>query len=171
MARTKANNHGVKIKDKETKTSTCHDNPAINFIANFPVYYPTEFPLTTALLELSAPLIRSTLIQIHFYWYLSLHVFFISNAFFSTQPQCFLTFSWIELRMLLRCCLINENISILRHFWYSLYLCPCLEQGLFMLHLCDPCDFICIFIFIMINHMNTETLALLLLFQNMSYYI
>ena len=69
MARTKANNHGVKIKDKETKRSTCHDNPAIIFIANFPVDCPTEFPLITALLELSAPLIRSTFIQIQFYRY------------------------------------------------------------------------------------------------------
>ena len=82
MARTKANNHGVKIKDKETKRSTCHDNPAIIFIANFPVDCPTEFPLITALLELSAPLIRSTFIQIQFYRYFFWHAFFISNAFF-----------------------------------------------------------------------------------------
>ena len=66
--------------------------------------------------------------------------FFISNAFF--QPQCCLTFSWIELQMLLRCCLIRISIIVLRHFWYSLYLCPCLDQGLFMSYLCDPCDFI-----------------------------
>ena len=32
--------------------------------------------------------------------------------------------------MLLRCCLI-------RHFLYWLYLCPCLDLGLFMSHLCD----------------------------------
>ena len=34
---------------------------------------------------------------------------------------------------------------------------------------CDP-FFIFIFIFIMINRMNTDTLALLLIFQNMSYF-
>ena len=89
-ARTKTNkNNGTKIKDKETKRSTSHDNPAIVFIANFRVDYPTEFPLITVLLELSGPLIRSTFNQIHFYRHLSpikrsrqLHAFFISNAFF-----------------------------------------------------------------------------------------
>ena len=65
--RTKNNNNGLKIKDKETKGSTCHDNPAIIFIANFSVDCPTEFPLITVVLELSTPLIRSTFIQIHFY--------------------------------------------------------------------------------------------------------
>ena len=55
MARTKPNkNNGVKIKDKGTSRSTRHDNPAIAFITNFPVDCPTEFPLITALLELSA---------------------------------------------------------------------------------------------------------------------
>ena len=45
-------------------------------------------------------------------------LFFISHArFFSTQPRCCLTFSWIELQMLLRCCLIHISINILRHFF------------------------------------------------------
>ena len=48
MARPKTNkNNGVKIKDKGTKTSTCHDNPAIIFITNFRVDCPTEFPPIT----------------------------------------------------------------------------------------------------------------------------
>ena len=71
--------------------------------------------------------------------------------------------------MLLRCCLIHISIIILRHFLYLLYLCPCLDLGLFMSYLCDL-FFIFIFIFIMINRMNTDTLVLLLIFQNMSYY-
>ena len=78
-------------------------------------------------------------------------LFFISNAFFSTQPQCCLTFSWIELQMLFRCCLIHISIIILRHFLYLPYLCPCLDLYLFMSYLCNL-FFIFIFIFSMINH-------------------
>ena len=33
--------------------------------------------------------------------------FFYKQSLFSTQPQCCLTFSWIKLKMLLRCCLIH----------------------------------------------------------------
>ena len=61
-----------------------------------------------------------------------LDTFFISNAFFSTQPQCCLTFLWTELQMLLGCCLIHITIIVLRHFLYLLYLCPCLDLSLFM---------------------------------------
>ena len=58
--------------------------------------------------------------------------------------------------MLFRCCLIHIGIIILRHFLYLLYLRLCLELGLFMSDLCDL-FFILIFIFIMINRMNTDT--------------
>ena len=78
-----------------------------------------------------------------------LHAFFISNVFFFNS----LTFSWIELQMLLRRCLIHINIIIPRHFLYLLYLCPHLDVGLFMSYLCDP--FFTIFIF-------TDILLLLL---------
>ena len=54
-------------------------------------------------------------------------LFSLATLFFSTQPQCCLTFSWIELKMLLKCCLIHKSIIILRHFLYLLYLCPCLD--------------------------------------------
>ena len=70
--------------------------------------------------------------------------------FFPTQPQCSLIFSWAELHMSLRCCLIHINIIILRHFLHSLYLCPCLDLGRLMLNLCDL-FLIFIFVFIMIN--------------------
>ena len=53
--------------------------------------------------------------------------------------------------MLLRCCLIHISIIILRHFLYLLYLCSCLDLGLFMSYLCDL-FFIFIFIFIIIDH-------------------
>ena len=59
--------------------------------------------------------------------------FFNKQRLFSTQPQCCLTFSWIELQMLLRCCLIHVNVIILRHFLFSLYLHPCLDLSLLML--------------------------------------
>ena len=95
--------------------------------------------------------------------------FFEKQRFLSTQPQCCLTFSWIELQMLLRYSLIHLGMIILRHFLYLLYLCPSLDLGLLMSYLCDLL-FIFIFIFIMINRMKTGTLVLLVIFQNMSYY-
>ena len=63
---------------------------------------------------------------------LALHACFYKQRFFSTEPQCCLTFSWIELQMFLRCCLIHISIIILRHFLYLPYLCPCLGLGLFV---------------------------------------
>ena len=72
------------------------------------------------------------------------------QRFFSPQPQCCLTFSWIELQILLMCCLIHISIIILSHILYLLYLCLCLDLDLFMSCLCDL-FFIFIFIFIMIN--------------------
>ena len=56
---------------------------------------------------------------------------------------------------------------MLRRFLSLLYLCPCLDLGLFMSYLCDI-FFIFIFIFILINGMNTDTLVLLPIFQNMT---
>ena len=65
--------------------------------------------------------------------------------FFSTQPQCLLTFSWNELQILLRCCLIHLSIIMMKHVLYLVYL----GLSLFMSHLCDLFS---IFIFIIINH-------------------
>ena len=92
-------------------------------------------------------------------------LFFISNAYFSTQPQRCLTLSGIKLRMLLRCCLIHKSIIILRHSLYLLYFCTFLDLVLFMSDLCDL-FFIVIFIFVMINHIMSgiQTLSLLLIF-------
>ena len=63
-----------------------------------------------------------------------IHVFFISNAFFSTQPpccftqpRCYLTFSWIGLQIFLRCCLMHITITLPRHIFYLVYLCPFLD--------------------------------------------
>ena len=78
-------------------------------------------------------------------------VIFYKQHFFSTQPQCCLTFSWIQLQMLLRCCVIHITIIILRDILYLVYLCPCLGQ--IMLYLCDL-FFIFSFIFIVINHIT-----------------
>ena len=97
-------------------------------------------------------------------------LFFIWNTLFSTMPHCCLTFSWIGLQVLLRCCLIHISIITLKHFLYLLYLCPCLDLCLFMSNLCDV-FFIFIFIFIMTNIMNTSILVSLLIFQNMSYFL
>ena len=64
-----------------------------------------------------------------------LQSFFHKQRFSSTRPQYCLTFSRIELQMLLRCCLIHISMTILRHFFYLLFLCPCQDLGLFMLYL------------------------------------
>ena len=75
---------------------------------------------------------------------------FCKQRIFSTQIQCCLTFSWIELQMLPRCCLIDKSIITLRHVLYLLYLCPTLDLGLFMSHL-FYLFFSFIFIFIRMN--------------------
>ena len=80
--------------------------------------------------------------------------FFYNQRFFSTQPQCCLTFPWIELQMLLRCCLIHITIIILRHILHLVYFCLCLGLGLFMSHLCDL-FFISSIIFIVINNITS----------------
>ena len=92
-------------------------------------------------------------VHIHIYIYIYRLVitrFFHKQRFFSFQPQCCLTSSWIELQLLLRCCLIYIRIITVRHFLYLLYLRPCVDLCLFMSYLCDPI-FIFIFIFIMIH--------------------
>ena len=83
------------------------------------------------------------------YFFLNFY-FFISNAFFPTQPQCYLTFLWIKLQTLCRYGLMHIGIVILREVLYLLYLCWCLELGLFMSYLRDLFFFF-IFICIMIN--------------------
>ena len=47
--------------------------------------------------------------------------FIYKQRFFSTQPERCLTFSLIELDMLLRCCLIHVTITVLRHFIFTTF--------------------------------------------------
>ena len=74
---------------------------------------------------------------------------FYKQYLFSFQLQCHLTFLWIELQMLLRCCLIHISIIIVRHFTFINFY-QCLGLGLFISHLRDL-FFIFILSFIMIN--------------------
>ena len=78
--------------------------------------------------------------------------FFYKQHFFSTQCQSCLNFSWIELQMLLRCCLIPVNIIIMRHILYLVYMRPFL--GLFMSYLWDL-FFIFSLNFIVINYITS----------------
>ena len=71
-------------------------------------------------------------------------LFLISNTFFQLSLVCCLTFSWIELKMLLRCCLTYNHYYTDIHL-YLLYLCPCRGPGLFM-------SYIFSLAFIVINH-------------------
>ena len=75
-----------------------------------------------------------------------IHAFLYKQHFFSSQSQCCLMLSFIELQILLSCCLTHIGIIILRHFLYLLYLCSCLDIGLFMSYLCN---LFFIFIFIL----------------------
>ena len=54
----------------------------------------------------------------------------VLQRFFSAQPQCSLIFSWIELEILFRCCLMRVSITKVRKFFYILYLWPCLDLQL-----------------------------------------
>ena len=75
-----------------------------------------------------------------------IHAFLYKQSFFSTQSQCCLMLSWIELQILLRCCLLHISVIVQRHFLHLLYLCSCLDIGLSMSYLCD---LFFIFIFIL----------------------
>ena len=83
--------------------------------------------------------------------------FSYKQRFCSTQLQRCLTFSWIELQMLLRCCLIHITIITLRHTLYLVYL----NLGLYMLYPCDlffhfQSHFHCHYSY---NSIKTDTLA------------
>ena len=71
-------------------------------------------------------------------WYIP---FFYQRCFSSTQLQCCITFSWMELQVLLRCCLIHVSMVMIKHFLCLLHLHPCLDLGLFMSYLCDLFSF------------------------------
>ena len=80
-----------------------------------------------------------------------------------------LTFSWIELQMLLRCCLIH-NHHYTETLLYVVYMCPYLGLALFMSGLCYP-FFIFILIFIVINDITSfkqTCLFFLYIFKNIS---
>ena len=88
-----------------------------------------------------------------------------------------LTFSWIELQLLLRRCIISINIIIMRRFLYLVYLCLCLDLDLFMSNLSlfiSYLFFVFVFIFIIINHIislkQINLLFLHIFYNNMSYY-
>ena len=100
------------------------------------------------------------------------HTLFYKQRFFLTQPQCCLTFSCIELQMLLRCCLIHITINIPRHISYLVHVCPCLGLGMFMSYLCDL-FFISSLLFVVINHINhsNRCICFLYIFQNIPYYL
>ena len=54
-------------------------------------------------------------------WSLAYMLFFSKQPFFSTQPQCCLTFLWIELQILLGCWLIHNHHYAETHFIFSMF--------------------------------------------------
>ena len=101
------------------------------------------------------PILDTSIFSQFIYFYhdfsYELHAFFYTQRFFSTQLLCWLTFSWIELHMLLRCCLIYTSIIILRNFLYLLYLCTYMSRSRSNYIVFMWSFFIFIFFFIMIN--------------------
>ena len=89
------------------------------------------------------------------------------QRFYCTQPHCCLPFSRIQLQMLLRCCLLHMTI-MMRHFLFLVYSQPCLGLVLFMLYL-RVLFFVFIFIFLIINHINTLKQAHLFLAHFLEY--
>ena len=80
-----------------------------------------------------------------------LHAFFYKQCFSSIEPQCCLTFSWIELQMLPTCFHITyKHHYTKRHISHIAYFGPCLGLGLFMSYIGDL-FFIFSLIFITIN--------------------
>ena len=90
---------------------------------------------------------------------------FTSNACFSNEPRCCLTFSWIELQMLVRCYLMHITTIILWPILYLVYLCPCLGLGLFMSYIFGL-FFIFSLIFFLFNHIITDIITDTLVFAH-----
>ena len=104
--------------------------------------------------------------------YLNYMVFY-KEHFFLTPPQCCLTFSWIELHMLLRCCLIHITIIMVGYVLHLIYLCLCLTLGLFMLYLWNLFSIFSLIlkaINYIYSHKNKRT-RFLDIFHNISYYL
>ena len=141
------------LKDKSSANSLENTCVVVSFLIKLQVF------------EYGRLLLKIKYQALSVYDILKIYSLSYNQRFFPIQIQCRLIFSWIELATLLKCCLIIISIIILRHILYLLNLCSCLDQGLFMSHLCDL-FFILIFIFIMINRIlvNTDTLVLLLAF-------
>ena len=56
------------------------------------------------------------------------------TRFFSAQPWCYLTFLWIELEMLLRCCLIHKSIIITEtHFIFTIFVSISRPKSIYVL--------------------------------------
>ena len=87
---------------------------------------------------------------------------------FLTHPQCCLTFSWLELQMLLQGCLIHMTFILLKRIIYVVYSCPYLGLGLFMPHLFDL-FFISSLIFTVINHITSFKQMYLFLIHFLEY--
>ena len=88
---------------------------------------------------------------------------------FSTQPQCCLTFSRIELQMFLKCCLTHNHHYIETHFAFSIFMPMRLILGLFMLYLYDVFVFFSL-IFSIINHIISLKQTHLLLINCLGYF-
>ena len=67
--------------------------------------------------------------------YGEIHTFFYKERFFSIRPQCCLTFSLIELQMLLRCCLRHRSIIILRHFIFTIFVPTSRPRSIYVVYM------------------------------------
>ena len=86
---------------------------------------------------------------------------FYQQRFYSTQPLGCLTFSWFELQMLLKCCLIHISIISILKARYILYLLYLLGLSLFMSYLYD-------LFFIFRSHFHVSWKQIIFRFQKFS---
>ena len=89
---------------------------------------------------------------------------------FPFEPQSCLTFSLIELKTLLRRCLIHKAIIILRLILHVVYLCPSPPLGLSMSYLYDLI-FVFSLIFIVIYHLTLFKLTYLFFVQFLEHFL
>ena len=78
---------------------------------------------------------------------------FYKQPFFSTQPQCCLTFWWIELQVLLRCCLIHNHHFTDTHFIFSILVSMSMPGPAYVVSMWSILIFS--LIFIVINHITS----------------
>ena len=82
-------------------------------------------------------------------------IIFYKQRFFSTEPQYFWTFSWIELQMLLSCCLMHITIIYTKtRFIFDTFVSMAWPRSIYVIYMWSILIFSLTFIFI--NHISLK---------------